>query len=118
MPYRKPPSNYEIIWETVSRIPKGKVATYGQIAELCGLPRQARLVGYALHNLPRGSDVPWQRVINAQGGISLSDLDGMYEEQIRLLKKEGIKFIRGKVNLYRYGWRYGWMKKSSAMLIK
>jgi len=104
---KKPPSSYELIWETVSKIPKGKVATYGQVAELSGLPGQARLVGYAMHNLPRGSKVPWHRVINAQGGISVSDLDGLYEKQIRLLKKEGVKFIRDKVNLY----RYGWMKK-------
>ena len=109
---RKSLSNYEIIRDAVRKIPRGKVATYGQIAELCGLPRQARLVGYALHNLPRGSDVPWHRVINVKGGISVSDLDGMYEEQIRLLKKEGIKFIRDRVDLH----RYGWLKKSSAMM--
>ena len=96
--------NYEIIWDMVRRIPTGKVATYGQIAELCGLSGQARLVGYALYNSPRGSDVPWQRVINSKGEISVSDLDGLYEEQKRLLKKEGIRFIKDRVNLDKYRW--------------
>ncbi len=96
---------YLEIWEMVGRIPEGKVATYGQIAELCGVPGQARLVGYALHSLPPASGVPWQRVINAKGMISLGDLDGKYEEQKRLLKKEGIRFVREVIDLARYRWR-------------
>jgi len=95
---------YRKIWKVVDQVPYGKVATYGQIAEYSGIPGQARLVGYALHNLPRGTDVPWHRVINAKGQISLSDLDGMYEEQRRLLKKEGIRFVKDVVDFRKYGW--------------
>ncbi|MDQ3283053.1 MAG: MGMT family protein, partial [Acidobacteriota bacterium] len=61
---------YERIWSVVRRIPRGRVATYGQIAELADLEGPARQVGYALHNLPEPSDVPWHRVINARGEIS------------------------------------------------
>jgi methylated-DNA-protein-cysteine methyltransferase-like protein len=100
----KPPKKYIAIWEAVRKIPKGKVSTYGEIATLCGLLGQARLVGYALHNLPRGTKVPWHRVINAAGKISISELDGMAELQEELLRKEGIRFSGDKVNLWRYGW--------------
>ncbi len=98
---------YEQIWEAVELIPRGQVATYGQVAAYCGIPGQARLIGYALHNLPRGSAVPWHRVINARGMISLSDIDGMYEEQKRLLRREGVRFLRDVVDLGRYRWRDG-----------
>ena len=61
-------SSYAKIYAVVSRIPKGRVATYGQVAALARLPRRARLVGYALHTLPAESDVPWHRVVNAEIG--------------------------------------------------
>ena len=99
-----PPRKYLLIWDAVRQIPKGKVSTYGKIAELCGLIGQARLVGYALHNLPRRTRIPWHRVINAQGRISLSDLDGMAELQEKLLRKEGVVFIKDTVHLWKYGW--------------
>ncbi len=95
------------IFRTVRSIPGGKVATYGEVAELSGLYGQARLVGYALHSLPSDSDVPWHRVINAQGKISLSDIDGMYELQKKLLRKEGVVFIRDRIDLSRFGWVRG-----------
>ena len=98
------PRKYQLIWRVVREIPEGMVSTYGRIADLCGLFGHARLVGYALHNLPRGSDVPWHRVINAQGKISLSDLDGLAERQRRLLRKEGIVFLKDVVSLSKYGW--------------
>jgi methylated-DNA-protein-cysteine methyltransferase related protein len=98
---------YEDIWEVVNQIPHGKVATYGQVADFSGIPGQARLVGYALHNLPRGTNVPWHRVINAQGKISLGDLDGMYEEQKRLLKREGVRFMKEVVDFRKFGWLRG-----------
>ena len=101
---RTPSRSYERIYDTVRKIPPGKVSTYGEVASVSGLLRQARLVGYALHNLPPGSDVPWHRVINAQGKISISDIDGAYERQQRLLRKEGIEFTKGVVNLARFGW--------------
>jgi methylated-DNA-protein-cysteine methyltransferase related protein len=92
-----------MIWETVKQIPKGKVATYGDVAKLSGLPGQQRLVGYALHNLPVNSKIPWQRVVNAQGRISLPRGRRGYERQKKLLEKEGILFIDEAVDLDRYG---------------
>ena len=96
--------NYQLILETVRQIPKGKVATYGEIAKLSGLIGQARLVGYALHSLPRDSRVPWHRVINSQGRISLPKANGEYAEQKWLLKKEGVVFKGDAIDLDKYGW--------------
>jgi methylated-DNA-protein-cysteine methyltransferase related protein len=99
------PSKYEVIWETVCRIPRGKVATYGGIATLSGFAGQARLVGYALHNLPRNIDVPWHRVINSQGRISLPKAGGHYDRQRKLLEDERVVLQGEKIDLGRYGWR-------------
>ena len=93
-----------MIWETVRQIPRRRVATYGEIARLCGLIGQARLVGYALHNVPSGSRIPWHRVINSKGGISLPTGGGEYDRQRTLLEREGIRFVGGKIDLGRYGW--------------
>ena len=101
---RSPADSYERIWKAVRRIPKRRVTTYGGIATLCGLPGQARLVGYAMHNLPRGFDVPWHRVINSQGRISLPRLGGHYERQRKLLEKDGVRFNGEQIDLERYGW--------------
>ena len=90
----------------VRRIPRGRVATYGQVALLAGLGRQARLVGYALSALPSGTRVPWYRVINARGAISARSGDpaGAFNQRLRL-EAEGVKFdARGRVPLDRYGW--------------
>jgi methylated-DNA-protein-cysteine methyltransferase related protein len=99
-------SSYKLIWQTVKQIPKGKVATYGQVAELSGLKNQARLVGYALHNLPEMTKIPWQRVINSSGKISFPSNSITYRLQKSLLEKEGIKFINGKIDIRAYGWIY------------
>ena len=99
----KKPSKYDLIWATVKQIPKGKVASYGNIATLSGLAGQQRLVGYALHNLPRNSGVPWHRVINSQGRISLPKNTGGYARQKKMLEKEGITFEKGKIDMKRYG---------------
>ena len=96
-------SLYQIIYNTVRKIPKGKVATYGEIARLCGLREHARLVGYALHNLKPNSGVPWHRVINSQGKISLPKDNGAYEFQKKLLESEGIVFVGDKIDLTKYG---------------
>jgi methylated-DNA-protein-cysteine methyltransferase-like protein len=93
------------VYEVVRRIPPGQVATYGQIARLLGKPRAARTVGWALHSLPEGSDVPWQRVINAKGTISLDarGLGGAIQRV--LLEAEGIVFDeQGRVDLQAHGW--------------
>jgi len=92
-----------MIWETVKQIPKGKVATYGDVATLSGLPGQQRLVGYALHNLPANSRIPWQRVINAQGRISLPRRTGGYRRQKKLLQEEGVVFSNETIDLDEYG---------------
>ncbi len=97
---------YERIYATVRQVPYGKVATYGQIAELAGMPRKARLVGYALFRVAPQADVPWHRVINARGEISESPFrQGNDYFQRSLLEAEGIEFnAAGKVNLQRDRW--------------
>jgi TDG/mug DNA glycosylase family protein len=93
------------IYEAVRRIPRGRVATYGEVARLAGIPRAARQVGYALAALPRGSDLPWQRVINAKGEVSPRAEPGWEEVQRKLLEREGVVFdAHGRVSLARFGW--------------
>src|SRR3954469_13952350 len=93
--------SHDRIYKVVSRIPRGRVATYGQIARLAGLRGQARLVGYAMHALPAGTRVPWQRVVNAQGAISVPG-DGA-KRQRKLLEAERVRFDeRGRIDLDRY----------------
>jgi methylated-DNA-protein-cysteine methyltransferase-like protein len=96
---------YERIYRVVRRIPRGRVATYGQVARLAGLPGQARLVGYALAALPDGARVPWHRVVNARGGISPRADSGWGDAQQALLEAEGVKFRDGTLSLPRCQWR-------------
>lgn len=108
MPDNKQPRNhYQRIYDVVCRIPEGKVATYGDVAALAGLPNHARLAGYALYNLPSElSDVvPWHRVLNAKGTLSIGRVkpDGNTRQQ-RLLEAEGVEFSNGKINLRHYRW--------------
>ncbi len=103
---KKPQSTlYETIYKAVKKIPRGRVATYGDIAWSCGFREHARLVGYALHNLKSGSDVPWHRVINCKGLISLRKHTPGHERQRKLLEQEGIVFTNAKIDLARYGVR-------------
>jgi methylated-DNA-protein-cysteine methyltransferase related protein len=98
--------SYRRIYAAVSRIPRGRVATYGQIAEVAGLPRQARLVGYALNVLPPDTPVPWYRVVNAQGKISVRSGElGAEDLQAHLLRREGVRFAAGVISLRRYRWQ-------------
>jgi methylated-DNA-protein-cysteine methyltransferase-like protein len=102
----KAPSSYARIYATVRRIPKGRVATYGQVAELAGLPRAARQVGYAMAALRPGARVPWQRVVNARGEVSARGEPGAEELQRLLLEREGVRFdAAGRIDLARHGWR-------------
>jgi len=103
----KPSAGYERIYAVVRRIPKGRVASYGQVAAFAGLPQQARRVGYALAALRRvDRGVPWQRVINARGEISARGEPGAEELQRLLLQREGVRFdAAGRIDLSRYGWR-------------
>jgi methylated-DNA-protein-cysteine methyltransferase related protein len=99
----EPSTRYQLIWSMVRRIPRGRIATYGQIAELAGLEGHARQVGYALHNLPARSDVPWHRVVNARGEISPRTAGDSHELQRLLLEAEGVELdARGRVDLKRY----------------
>jgi len=99
-------NTYERIYEIVKKIPKGRVATYGQVARLAGLGGHARQVGYALNVLPDDQDVPWHRVINARGEISKRSLPVYEQIQKEMLEQEGIKFSTdARVSLRRYRWK-------------
>ncbi len=101
-----PSRTYQRIYAVVRRIPRGRVATYGQVAELAGLEGRARQVGYALHALPDGSRLPWHRVLNARGEISPRSGSDSHELQRMLLEGEGIMFsVRGRIDLRRHQWR-------------
>ena len=94
------------IYTVVRSVPKGRVATYGQIAQLAGLKGHARQVGYALHDLPDGSGVPWHRVINAQGKVSPRADPSYVTIQQKLLEAEGVEIGRGeRISLKRFGWK-------------
>ncbi len=106
MPKYDGSDRYARIYGVVCRIPRGRVATYGQVADLAHLPGSARQVGYALHALGADSDVPWQRVVNVRGEISLRRERGIEPIQQQLLEAEGIDFDRrGRLDLSRVGWR-------------
>ena len=97
-------STYQVIYAVVRRIPRGRVASYGQVAAVAGMDNAARQVGYALHALPPGSAVPWHRVLNARGAVSLPGHHGL--TQRLLLAKEGVRFdARARVDLAQFGWR-------------
>ena len=99
------PGSYERIYAVVRRIPRGRVASYGQVAEEAGLAGRARQVGYALHALHGGSIVPWHRVINSAGRISLPPGSGGLDQQLRLIA-EGVEVnLGGRISLARYQWR-------------
>jgi methylated-DNA-protein-cysteine methyltransferase related protein len=100
-------SSHQRIYAVVSRIPRGRVATYGQIAMLAGMRGHARLVGYALSALRDSSRVPWHRVINAQGQVCVRSNGGSPDVLQRLrLEREGVRFDdRERVPLDRFRWR-------------
>jgi methylated-DNA-protein-cysteine methyltransferase-like protein len=99
-------TGWDRVYRIVARIPRGRVATYGQIAHLAGLGGHARQVGYALSTLQPGSRVPWHRVINARGEVSRRARPGAELDQRMLLEREGIRFdARGRVRLQEVQWR-------------
>ena len=100
-------SRYERYYAVIRRIPAGRVATYGQVAALAGFPAHARQVGYALYALREGTLVPWHRVVNARGRLSLGAVipEGDVEQRIRL-EIEGVEFdADGRIDLERHQWR-------------
>jgi methylated-DNA-protein-cysteine methyltransferase-like protein len=114
---------FDRVYATVRLIPPGKVATYGQVAAIVSHRQAARTVGWALRALHEGTDVPWHRVINAQGRISLSNREHGAEIQRALLEREGVRFdAQNRIDLSRYQWdglewpeiedlRRGWNQK-------
>ena len=102
------PNAYQLIYASVLQIPAGKVATYGDIAAMAGMPNHARMVGYALYNLVEDSPVPWQRIVNVQGVCSVDKArPGRGAIQRELLEAEGVEFkANGRIDLkiYRYQW--------------
>lgn len=113
MPNKQSSETYAKIYAVVRRIPRGRVATYGQVAALAGPARGARQVGYALSALPAKSGVPWHRVINARGEISERAEPNWDKYQRSLLEAEGVEFDdRGRIELERFQWRprerYSW----------
>ncbi len=96
---------FDAVYEAVRAVPRGRVCTYGQVALMVGSPGAARQVGWALHCLPAGTEVPWHRVVNARGGISKRSRWGEAERQRVLLESEEVEFDEnGLIDLYRYGY--------------
>lgn len=97
-------NTFDIIYNVVSQIPKGKVATYGMVASLAGNKRLARVVGYALHKNPDQTKIPCHRVVNREGKVAKAFVFGGENEQIRLLRSEGVQVVDGVVDLSEYLW--------------
>lgn len=96
-------TRWQEIFKSVRRIPPGRVATYGQVAEMAGLDGQARQVGYALHTLTSADDVPWHRVVNSRGEVSPRSSGDSHELQRMLLEAEGVTFdAHGRIDLARF----------------
>ena len=93
------------LYTIIQQIPKGRVATYGQVAELAGLPGCARMVGRTLSQLPAGSQLPWHRVIAASGKISLPENSDSFIEQKQRLADEGIRVTKNRVTLSTRQWQ-------------
>jgi len=98
---------WERVYAVVRRIPRGRVATYGQVATLAGFPHAPRLAGYALHALPEGTPLPWHRVVAAGGRLSLARLSAASALTQRMrLENEGVSFDpRGRVRIRQDGWK-------------
>lgn len=95
------------IWETIQDIPEGSVANYGQVAEISGIPRGARQVGYALRHTPKDLLLPWHRVIRSSGKIAFDPNSRHFQLQRDRLAEEGVPVINGKVDMNKYRWEPG-----------
>lgn len=98
-------NSYHKIYEIVKQIPKGCVATYGQVAALAGNPRWARVVGYALHVNPDPEGIPCYRVVNREGRLSDAFAFGGVNQQKELLEQDGIEVVENHVDLSVYQWK-------------
>jgi len=95
------------IWRVVAAIPRGRVATYGQVANLAGLPRGARRVGWALGRAPAALRLPWHRVVAAGGRIALPEGSASRRTQIARLRADGVPVANGRVSLRLFQWSPG-----------
>lgn len=102
-------NTYEKIYDVVKQIPKGYVATYGQVAALAGNRRWARVVGYALHVNPNPDEVPCYRVVTKEGRVSEAFAFGGENRQVELLKADGVKFKDGHVIMEEFQWETPWI---------
>ncbi len=93
------------VWQVVQGIPRGHVLTYGEVARLAGMSRAARRVSLAMRRAPRSMKLPWHRVVNAQGKISFPQDSSGFRRQKDLLEEEGVVFIKGRIDLERYGYQ-------------
>ncbi|MBO4384054.1 MAG: MGMT family protein [Clostridia bacterium] len=97
-------SAFELIYDVVRTIPKGRVATYGQVAALAGNPRWSRVVGYALHVNPEPGVIPCHRVVDRNGRLSPAFAFGGKNMQAKLLEAEGVEVADGRVDLSKCRW--------------
>lgn len=105
----KEKNTFEKIYEVVKQIPKGKVATYGQVASLAGNKRWARVVGYALHVNPDSEGIPCYRVVTKEGNVSSAFAFGGANRQVELLLEDGVEFEDGHVKMDKYQWDTPWI---------
>ena len=104
-PILEQPSREEKVYMVLAAVPSGSVVTYGQVAELAGLPRAARTVGRILGNLPKETELPWHRVINAAGKISLPEDSPGFKTQKARLQEEGVVLNNNRVSLKKFNWQ-------------
>jgi len=93
------------VWQVVQGIPRGHVLTYGEVARLAGMSRAARRVSLAMRRAPREMELPWHRVVNSQGKISFPADSAGFREQKELLEEEGVLFLKGRIDLDRFGYQ-------------
>ena len=93
------------VWQVVQGIPRGHVLTYGEVARLAGMNRWARRVSQAMRRAPLNMELPWHRVVNAQGKISFPEDSNGYQRQKQRLEEEGVVFLNGKIDLEKFGYQ-------------
>lgn len=99
------PTKEQKIWQVVAAIPPGNVASYGQVAAMAGLGRQARFVGRALGKLPAGHSIPWHRVLRSNGQIAFPEGTETRQLQTEKLRLEGVELLKGRVSMKRFQWQ-------------
>ena len=99
------PSREEKVYMVLAAVPSGTVVTYGQVAEMAGLPRAARMVGRILGKLPKGTELPWHRVVNTAGKISLPEDSPGFKTQKARLQEEGVALNNNRVSLKKFNWQ-------------